>query len=88
MFVGYQPYKGDVDKSRKGSLISGSQGVTSAFALNSVEARGILFVKPGDKVYPGQIIGEHNKDMDLEVNPVKTKQITNSKNMGDDHLVL
>lgn len=77
IFTGYKPFSGDVDKSRKGSIISITTGTATASALSGFEARGTLFIKPGDKVYPGMIIGEHNKDNDIEVNPTKAKQVTN-----------
>jgi GTP-binding protein len=87
LFIGYQPYKGPVDKSRKGSLISTATGTTTAHALEGIETRGTLFVKPGEKVYEGCIVGENNKDQDLLVNPVKTKELTNVRAMSKDDIV-
>ncbi|TPX72162.1 hypothetical protein SpCBS45565_g00638 [Spizellomyces sp. 'palustris'] len=77
LLLGYEPYKGQLDRTRKGSIISTASGETTAYALAAVEPRGKLFVTPGTKVYPGMIIGEHNREHDLEVNPVKAKQLTN-----------
>ncbi|KAI3661925.1 hypothetical protein MP638_005966 [Amoeboaphelidium occidentale] len=87
LFIGYQPYKGPVDKSRKGSLISTATGTTTAHALEGIETRGTLFVKPGEKVYEGCIVGENTKDQDLLVNPVKTKELTNVRAMSKDDIV-
>jgi GTP-binding protein len=77
LFLRYDAYKGKLDRSRKGAMISSAAGQTTAHALEGLEPRGVLFVGPGTKVYPGMIIGEHNRDHDLEVNPVKAKQLTN-----------
>ncbi|KAJ3109288.1 hypothetical protein HDU97_007782 [Phlyctochytrium planicorne] len=79
---GYEPFKGVLEKSRKGSIISLASGETTAYALRDIEARGKLFILPGTKVYPGMVIGEHNRDQDLEVNPVKAKHLTNMRVVG------
>jgi GTP-binding protein len=87
IFKGYEPYKGPIDRSRKGSLISSASGTATAYALSSIEARGKLFIGPGTEVYPGMIIGEHSRDNDLEVNPVKAKQMTNIRAAGKDDMI-
>lgn len=87
MFIGYEPYKGVIERTRKGSLISSASGETTAYALSSIEARGKLFVTPGTAVYPGMIIGEHSRDTDLEVNPVKAKQLTNIRAAGKEESI-
>jgi len=69
---------------RKGVLVSMSDGVASAYAIKSIEARGTLFIGPQTKVYEGMIIGENNKAGDLDVNPVKAKQLTNFRAAGKD----
>ncbi|GAM20911.1 hypothetical protein SAMD00019534_040860, partial [Acytostelium subglobosum LB1] len=79
LFHSYIPHKGPMDNTEKGALISMSEGVTSAFSLSSLEDRGILFVAPATPVYAGMIIGEHSKMNDLDVNPVKTKHLTNMR---------
>ncbi|KAI8902784.1 P-loop containing nucleoside triphosphate hydrolase protein [Globomyces pollinis-pini] len=84
IFLSYEPYKGPIENARKGSIISTASGECTAYALSSIEPRGKLFIKPGTVVYPGMIIGEHNRDNDLEVNPVKNKQITNIRAAGKD----
>lgn len=87
MFIGYQEHKGPVDKSRKGSLISTGSGPATTHAIAALEPRGTLFIKPGDKVYAGMVVGEHSKEMDLEVNPVKLKQLTNIRAVSKDDFV-
>lgn len=86
-FEGYEPYKGDVPTRMKGSLISMENGTVTGYALDSLQARGILFVKPGDEVYEGMIIGEHSRDNDLDVNPCKQKKLTNMRASGTDDSV-
>lgn len=82
ILIGYEPFKGPIEKARKGSLISTASGEATAYALQSIEARGTLFIKPGTQVYPGMIIGEHSRDSDMEVNPVKAKALTNFRSAG------
>lgn len=86
-FEGYQPYKGDVSTRTKGALVSMEQGVVTAYALDGLQARGILFVEPGDNVYEGMIVGEHSRDNDLDVNPCKAKKLTNMRASGTDDAV-
>lgn len=83
-FYGYEPYKGPIEDRTKGVLISNSGGNAVPYALFFLEERGTLFVNPGDPVYEGMIIGEHNKGNDLDVNPTKTKQLTNMRASGKD----
>ncbi len=84
IFLGYQPLKSDMATRRNGALISNSNGEAVAFALWNLEERGIMFIGPKAKLYEGMIIGEHNKDNDLEVNPVRGKQLTNMRAAGSD----
>lgn len=86
-FSGYQPYKGDIETRTKGALVSMENGTVTAYALDALQPRGILFVRPGDKVYQGQIIGEHSRDNDLDVNPCKAKKLTNMRSSGTDDSV-
>ncbi|MDR3179448.1 MAG: translational GTPase TypA [Holosporaceae bacterium] len=83
-FYAYEPYKGPLEGRTKGVLISNSMGNAIPYALFFLEERGTLFVKPGDPVYEGMIIGENNKNNDLDVNPTKTKQLTNMRASGKD----
>ena len=83
-FCGYEPYKGDIPSRTKGALISMEQGTTKGYSLDSLQPRGILFVSPAEAVYQGMIIGEHSRDNDLDVNPVKQKKLTNMRASGTD----
>lgn len=84
IFHSYQPSKGEIPSRRNGVLISNAAGETTAYALWNLEERGIMFIGPKTKVYEGMIIGEHNRDNDLEVNPVRGKQLTNVRASGSD----
>ncbi|MGV3278898.1 translational GTPase TypA [Rickettsiales bacterium LUAb2] len=86
-FNNYEEYKGDLETRYKGVLISIADGQAVAYALFNLEDRGIMFVDAGDLVYTGMIIGENSKDNDLEVNPLKGKQLTNMRASGKDESV-
>ena len=83
-FSGFAPYKGPIEGRRNGVLISNSPGKTTAYALFNLEDRGILFIDPSEDVYEGMIIGEHSRDNDLDVNPIKGKKLTNVRASGKD----
>lgn len=87
LFHGYAPYKGDIPGRRNGVLISNSTGVAVAYALWNLEERGYLIIPDGVKVYEGMIIGQHSRDNDLEVNPLKGKQLTNIRTTSKDEAV-
>ncbi len=87
VFHDYAPYQGAIPGRRNGVLISNAQGKAVAYALAGLEGRGILFVNPGDPVYEGMIVGEHSRDNDLEVNPLKSKQLTNFRASGSDEAI-
>jgi GTP-binding protein len=87
LFHGYAPYKGPIDKRRNGTLISLGDGKAIAYALWNLEDRGPMFINPGEKVYAGMIIGEHSRGNDLEVNPLKGKQLTNIRTSSKDEAV-
>lgn len=84
LFEKYGPYKGTLDGRQNGVLISNGTGEAVGYALNALEDRGILFVSPQEKIYEGMIIGENAKPDDLEVNPMKSKQLTNFRSTGKD----
>ncbi len=88
LFHGYAPYKGEIESRRNGVLISLEQGSAVAYALWNLEDRGKFFIGPGEKVYGGMILGEHNRPIDLEVNPLKAKQLTNIRAAGKDDAIL
>jgi GTP-binding protein len=82
LFERYGPYKGPIQGRQNGVLISMEQGKAVAYALNAIEERGQLFISPGDDLYEGMVIGENAKPQDLEVNPLKSKQLTNFRASG------
>jgi GTP-binding protein len=82
LFEKYGPYKGNIEGRRNGVLISNGTGEAVAYALNALEERGVLFVDPGEALYEGMVIGENAKPEDLEVNPLKSKQLTNFRASG------
>ncbi|MEO0418855.1 MAG: translational GTPase TypA [Pseudomonadota bacterium] len=84
LFEKYGPYKGPIEGRNNGVLISNGDGESNAYALNMLEERGELFVAPQMKLYEGMIIGENAKPDDLEVNPMKAKQLTNIRSSGKD----
>lgn len=86
-FLEYRGYIGDVESRSKGALISKENGETIAYSLFNLQDRGVLFVGPQTKVYEGMIIGENAKAGDLEVNPLKGKQLTNMRSAGNDDAV-
>ena len=85
---GYEPYRGDFPSRFTGSLVADRPGNAVAYALYNLEPRGILFVEPGDPVYEGMIVGEHNRDNDIDVNPTKEKKLTNLRASGKDENVI
>src|SRR5438552_2113951 len=87
LFHGYAPYKGPIEGRRNGVLISNSQGPAVAYALWNLEERGPLFVTPGTDVYAGMIVGAHSRGTDLDVNPLKGKQLTNIRTTSKDEAV-
>lgn len=87
LFEKYGPYKGTIEGRKNGVLISNGSGEANAYALNSLEERGVLMVAPGEPLYEGMIIGENAKTDDLEVNPMKAKQLTNIRSSGKDDAI-
>ncbi|TNE58859.1 MAG: translational GTPase TypA, partial [Alphaproteobacteria bacterium] len=87
VYHGYAPYKGTIEGRRAGVLISNGDGDSVAYALFNLEDRGFLFIGSGEKVYQGMIIGEHSRSNDLDVNPLKAKQLTNIRAAGKDDAI-
>jgi GTP-binding protein len=87
LFHSFAPYKGDLPGRRTGVLISNGTGTAVAYALWNLEERGPMLIDPGVEVYEGMIIGEHSRDNDLEVNPLKGKQLTNIRTTSKDEAV-
>ncbi len=87
IFARYEPYKGAIEGRRNGVLVSNTDGEMSAYALWNLEDRGVMFVGAGEKTYQGMIIGENAKADDLDVNPMKAKQLTNIRSAGKDEAI-
>ena len=85
---GYDAWRGDFPSRFTGSIVSDRAGSAIPYALFNLEPRGILFVVPGDPVYEGMIVGEHNRDNDIDVNPTKEKKLTNMRAAGKDENVI
>ncbi len=88
IFDGFAPLKGEIPDRHNGVLVSNENGEAVAYALFNLQERGRLFVGPGEKLYEGMIIGIHNRDNDLVVNPIKTKKLTNIRAAGKDDAIL
>jgi GTP-binding protein len=88
LFAGFGPWMGPIEGRRNGSLISTEGGEAIHYALWYLQERGTLFVNPGDKVYVGLILGEHSRESDLDVNPIKEKKLTNVRASGKDDAML
>jgi GTP-binding protein len=88
VFDGYDTYRGDFPGRFSGSIVADRPGAAVAYALFNLEPRGRLFVVPGDPVYEGMIVGEHNRGKDIDVNPCKEKKLTNMRAAGKDDNVL
>jgi GTP-binding protein len=87
LFHGYAPWKGTIDGRRNGVLVSTGGGAAVAYALWNLEERGPMFIVPGTPVYQGMIIGAHTRGNDLDVNPLKGKQLTNIRTTAKDEAV-
>lgn len=86
-FFGYEPHKGDIPTRIKGALVSMESGPATGYALDTLQERGVLFVKPGDPIYEGMIVGEHSRANDLTVNPCREKKLSNMRASGTDEAV-
>jgi len=87
LYHSYGPYKGSILGRHRGAIVSGETGVAVPFALWHLEERGVLFIGGGEQVYAGMVIGENAKPSDMEVNPLKAKQLTNIRASGKDDAV-
>ncbi|MBQ6087704.1 MAG: translational GTPase TypA [Bacteroidales bacterium] len=87
-FKEYQPYKGEIDSRNNGSLVSLETGLAIAYSMNKLLDRGRFFVEPGEEIYGGQVVGEHTRERDLNVNICKTKKLTNVRAAGSDEKIL
>ena len=87
-FKEYQPYKGDIEMRTNGSLVSLETGEAIAYSMNKLLDRGRFFVEPGEEIYGGQVVGEHTRERDLNINICKTKKLTNVRASGSDEKVI
>ena len=87
-FKDYQPYKGDIEHRTNGSLVSLETGEAIAYSMNKLLDRGSFFVDPGEEIYAGEVVGEHTRDRDLNVNICKTKKLTNVRAAGSDEKIV
>ncbi len=87
LFDGYIAYQGEIPQRQSGALIADRTGVTTAYALDGLQDRGILFLNPGADVYEGMIVGEHSRDNDLDVNAVREKKLTNMRASSADDAI-
>ena len=87
IFNSFEPYKGELKQRRNGSLISTETGQAVAYAIFNLQDRGIMYIEPQTKVYTGMVVGENNKENDLEINVLKGKQLTNVRASGTDKAV-
>ena len=86
-FEGYKPYVGEISGRKNGVLVTMENGKTLGFSLFNLQERGTLIVGPAEEVYVGMIVGIHNRDNDLNVNPCKNKQLTNTRASGSDEAI-
>ena len=87
-FKEYQPYKGEIERRNNGSLVSLETGQAIAYSMNKLLDRGRFFVEPGEEIYAGQVLGEHTRERDLNINVCKTKKLTNVRAAGSDEKII
>ncbi len=87
-FKDYEPYKGDIERRTNGSLVSLETGLSVAYSMDKLQDRGRFFIEPGVDIYEGQVVGEHTRERDLNINICKTKKLTNMRASGSDDKVM
>ncbi|HOE94597.1 MAG TPA: translational GTPase TypA, partial [Candidatus Cryptobacteroides sp.] len=87
-FKDYQPYKGDIESRTNGALVSLETGQAIAYSIHKLLDRGRFFVEPGEEIYAGEVLGEHNREGDLNINIYKTKKLTNIRAAGSDEKII
>ena len=87
-FKDYEPYKGDIERRTNGSLVSLETGLSVAYSMDKLQDRGRFFIDPGVDIYAGQVVGEHTRERDLNINICKTKKLTNMRASGSDDKVM
>jgi GTP-binding protein len=86
-FLEFRPYSGTVESRKNGALVSMENGEALGYSIFNLQERGVMFIKPQDKVYIGMVVGENSKDNDLDVNPIKGKQLSNVRASGSDDAI-
>lgn len=84
VFHGYAPWKGDIPGRTRGSLVAFEAGETTAYGIYNLQDRGTMFISPAQEIYLGQVIGESNRDVDIDVNPCKKKHLSNTRSSASD----
>lgn len=84
VFHGYAPWKGEIPGRTRGSLVAFESGTTTGYGIFNLQDRGIMFIEPAQEIYLGQVIGESNRDVDIDVNPCKKKHLTNTRSSASD----
>ena len=87
VFHGYVPYKGDIPSRSRGSLVAFEQGETTAYGIFTLQDRGTMFISPNQAVYEGMIIGENSREMDIDINPCKKKNVSNMRTSSSDEAI-
>ncbi|WP_122629591.1 translational GTPase TypA [Lucifera butyrica] len=87
VFHGYAPHKGDIPGRTRGALVAFENGETTGYGIHSLQDRGTMFVVPGQAVYEGMIVGENNREMDMDINPCKKKHVTNMRSSASDEAI-
>ncbi len=87
VFHGYAPYKGDIPGRTRGSLVAFEQGETTAYGIFTLQDRGTMFISPNQPVYEGMIVGENNRELDMDINPCKKKNVSNMRTSSSDEAV-
>jgi len=84
LFDGWEPWQGDIPHRKTGALVADRAGRATAYAIDHLQPRGEFFVRPGDQLYEGMVVGEHSRDNDLDVNITKEKRLTNMRSSTAD----
>jgi GTP-binding protein len=87
LFDGWEPWQGDIEHRATGALVADRQGRATAYSIENLQPRGVLFLSPGDEVYEGMVIGEHARGNDLDVNVTKEKKLSNMRASGSDDMI-
>ncbi len=87
VFRGYAPFKGEIPGRSRGSLVAFEQGETTAYGIFSLQDRGVMFISPNQMVYEGMIIGENTRELDMDVNPCKKKNVSNMRSSSSDEAI-